>query len=88
MSPKQVLGHEHVEPPGPSHQLHRGGVDVEVVGLDVRELGGHLVEDLAEEGERAEDVRLVDAGDARSRAAPTLGQLGRPRGRPARSRAG
>ena len=50
-----------------------------MVGLDARELGGHLVEDLAEEGEGSKDVRLVDAGDARSRAVPTLGE---PEGRP------
>ena len=39
--------------PSPIVGAAERGIDVEVVGHDVGELGGDLVEDLAEEGERA-----------------------------------
>ena len=47
----------------PLHQVQRLGVDVGVLACDVGIAGGDLVEDLAEEGEALEDVRLVHAGD-------------------------
>ena len=59
--PQQVLRDENVEPLGPADELHRRGIDVKMIGRDVGEPGRDLVEDLAEEGERAEDVGLVHA---------------------------
>ena len=61
---EHVVGDDHVEALGLADQLHRQGVDEEVAGLDLRILGGHLVEaPLPEIVAVAHDVRLVGHAD-------------------------
>ena len=75
---EHVLGDQHVEVPRPAHQRRRAGIDIDVIGGDIRMLRGALVEDLPEEREGAEDVGLVDAVQhARARRAPCAARASR-----------
>ena len=57
---EHVLGHDDVELLGRARELHGRVVDEHVLDLDVRILGGDLVDDAAPEPRRLEHVRLVD----------------------------
>ena len=72
---EHVLHHHHVEIPRPLHQQRRAGIDIEPVGLHLGMARGGRVEHLAEERERLEHIRLVDAGQ-RARFAARLAALG------------
>ena len=61
---EQVHGDDDVEALGHEHQLHAGGIDDDVIALDVGELLGDLFADLQKQAIRhLEDVGLVDDRD-------------------------
>ena len=58
-----ILGHQYIKVPRRLDQLHGGGVDVGIFGLDIRVRRRDLAKYLAEEGHRRQYVGLVYAGD-------------------------
>src|SRR5690606_33978824 len=60
---EHVFCDEHIEIPGTADKVERLRIDVVVARADVGKERAPLVEDLAEKGVGAEDVRLVDAGN-------------------------